>query len=142
MEGNGMPALVPVSTEPDNFRPAPITDAEAAAMFRAAVNLFRLWDLTDGEAATLLDLPARSYARWKAGGIGRIDRDRKARLSNLMGIHKALRIIFREPQRGYDWMRRPNAAFGGRSALDIMLGGELTDLMRVRRYLDAERGSW
>ena len=31
----------------------------------------------------------------------------------------------------------------GQSALDIMLGGELTDLMRVRRrYLDAERGSW
>jgi hypothetical protein len=24
----------------------------------------------------------------------------------------------------------------------VMLAGELTDLMRVRRYLDAERGSW
>jgi hypothetical protein len=24
----------------------------------------------------------------------------------------------------------------------VMLGGELTDLMRVRRYLDAERGAW
>ena len=29
------------------------------------------------------------------------------------------------------------------TALDnVMLGGELTDIMRVRRYLDAERGAW
>jgi len=129
----------------DNPAPAlpssPITDDEAAAMFRAAVNLFRLWALTDEEAAILLDLPPRTYARWKAGALGRIDRDGKARLSNLMGIHKALRIIFREPQRGYGWIKVANEAFGGRSALDIMLGGELTDLMRVRRYLDAERGA-
>ena len=101
-----------------------------------------IWDITDEEAATLLDLPVRTYRRWKAGDIGRIDRDSKARLSNLMGIHKALRIIFREPQRGYAWIKKPNSAFVNRSALEVMLGGELTDLMRVRRYLDAERGSW
>lgn len=111
-------------------------------MFRATVNLFRLWGITDEQAATLLDLPLRTYRRWKAGELGRIDRDGKARLSNLMGIHKALRLIFREPQRAYQWIGKPNEAFGGRSALDIMLGGELTDLMRVRRYLDAERGGW
>src|SRR3546814_9167991 len=94
------------------------------------------------QAATLLDLPLRSYRRWKSGGPGRLGRDGKARLSNLMGIHKALRIVFREPQRGYAWIAAPNEAFGGSSALAVMLGGELTDLMRVRRYLDAERGAW
>jgi uncharacterized protein (DUF2384 family) len=135
-----MPLLV--DTEPRAFTPEPITDDEAGAVFRAALNLFRLWGVTDEQAATLLDLPLRTYRRWKAGEIGRINRDARARLSNLMGIHKALRIIFREPQRGYAWMQKPNAAFGGRTALEIMLGGELTDLMRVRRYLDAERGGW
>lgn len=109
-------------------------------MFRAVLNLFRAWGLTDENAAILLDMPVRTFARWKAGESGRIDRDGKARLSNLMGIHKALRIIFREPQRGYAWIRAANTAFGDRTALDVMLGGELTDLMRVRRYLDAERG--
>jgi uncharacterized protein (DUF2384 family) len=137
-----MPALTHIQTKAPPFTPAPITDAEAAAMFRAAVNLFRLWGVTDEQAAVLLDLPRRTFARWKAGEIGRIGRDGKARLSNLMGIHKALRIIFREPARGYAWIKKPNEAFGGRSALDVMLGGELTDLMRVRRYLDAERGGW
>lgn len=137
-----MATLLPVDTAPQAFTPAPITDAEAAATFRAAVSLFAKWDITDDQAATLLDLPVRSYRRWKAGEQGKIDRDGKARLSNLMGIHKALRYIFREPESSYRWIKAPNEAFRGASALDIMLGGELTDLMRVRRYLDAERGAW
>jgi hypothetical protein len=137
-----MLSIVPVDTRIEDFVPSPITDAEAAAMFRAAVNLFALWGLTDEEAATLVDMPVRTYRRWKAGEQGRIDRDGKARLSNIMGIHKALRIIFREAQRGYAWIKTANTAFAGRSALAVMLGGELTDLMRVRRYLDTERGGW
>lgn len=131
-----------VDTEPRTFRPQPITDEEAAAMFRAAAKLFGLWELTDEQASILVDLPLRTYRRWKAGDIGRIDRDGKARLSNLIGIHKGLRMIFSDPARGYRWIKSPNEAFGGRSALEIMLGGELTDLMRVRHYLDTERGSW
>ncbi len=137
-----MPSLMPIDTAPRDFAPAPITDAEAAAMFRATVNLFRLWGVTDEDGARLMDMPLRTYRRWKAGDQGRIDRDGKARLSNLMGIHKALRLIFRDPQQGYRWIKARNQAFGGRSALEVMLGGELTDLMRVRRYLDAERGGW
>lgn len=137
-----MTALLPIDVAARAFRPAPLTDEEGAAMFRAAVNLFGKWQVTDEQAATLLDAPVRSYRRWKAERPGRLDRDGKARLSNLMGIHKALRYLFREPQRGYGWIRAPNDAFDGRTALDVMLGGELTDLMRIRRYLDTERGGW
>jgi len=137
-----MLALQPVDTAAPAFRPDPITQDEAAAMFRAVLNLFGKWELTDEQAATLLDMPVRSYRRWKAEGPGRVSRDGAARLSNLMGIHKALRIVFSEAQRGYAWIKAGNSAFAGSSALDVMLGGELTDIMRVRRYLDAERGGW
>lgn len=137
-----MLALKPVDTEPVAFRSDPLTQEEAAALFRAAQGLFGKWAVTDEQAATLLDMPLRTYRRWKADGPGRVSRDGRARLSNLMGIHKALRIIFTEPQRGYAWVRKGNAAFAGASALDVMLGGELTDIMRVRRYLDATRGGW
>ena len=137
-----MLALQPVETSVQPFRHDPITQEEAAAMFRAALTLFGKWDLTDDQAATLLDMPVRSFRRWKAEGPSRISRDGCARLSNIMGIHKALRILFLDAHRGYAWIRAANAAFAGVSALDIMLGGELTDIMRVRRYLDAERGAW
>lgn len=137
-----MSVLSQITVEPKPFSSDPITDEEAGAMFRAALNLFRIWGVTDDQAAVILDLPRRTFARWKSGEVGRIGRDGKARLSNLMGIHKALRIIFREPTRGYAWIKTLNEAFGGASALDVMLHGELTDLMRVRNYLDAERGGW
>ena len=118
-----------------------ISDAEAEAMARAVVNLFARWNITDAQASVLLGgVSARTWARWKVGAIGRIPRDLKSRLSNLMGIHKALRIIFTDADRAYGWVRRANGAFGETPALDVMLGGELTDIMRVRRYLDSVRG--
>src|SRR5688500_13334783 len=98
-------ALAAVDTQARPFVAAPITDSEAAAMFRAVLNLVSKWGLTDDQAAALLDLPVRTFRRWKAEGPGRIGRDGKARLSNLIGIHKALRIVFREPQRGYRWIK-------------------------------------
>jgi len=137
-----MLVLERIETSGPVFHADPITQDEGAAMFRAALNLFEKWGLTDEQAATLLDMPLRTYRRWKAEGPGRLSRDGRARLSNLIGIHKALRIIFTEAARGYAWVKAANATFGGASALDIMLGGELTDLMRVRRYLDAERAGW
>ena len=118
-----------------------ITDAEGTAMVRAAVNLFRHWGITDAEACILLGgISKRTYARWKEGEIGRLSVDQKTRLSVLMGIHKALRVLFTEKRRVYEWVKKPNRAFSGRSALEVMLGGFLTDLFRVRHYLDAARG--
>lgn len=130
----------PIAARPD--LPA-ITDAEAAALARATVNLFRAWGLSDAEARVLLgDMAARTWARWKAGDIGRIDRDLRARMAILMGIHKALRYLFADPARGYAWVRKPNAALDGQSALDVMLRGEISDLIDLRAWLDAERGAW
>ena len=92
-------------------------------MQRAVINLFDRWGLTDTQAATLLgEIAPRTFQRWKAGEYGRVGPDLSAR--------------------GYGWIKRPNAAFGDQSALAVTLGGQLTDLMRVRRYLDAVRGPW
>ncbi|MDQ3125068.1 MAG: MbcA/ParS/Xre antitoxin family protein [Pseudomonadota bacterium] len=122
---------------------ADITDEEAGALGRATINLFARWNLSDGEARELLGgLPQRTWARWKAGDIGRIDRDLRSRMAILMGIHKGLRYVFQDPARGYAWIRKPNTVFGGRSALEVMLQGQITDLVDVRTYLDAERGAW
>jgi hypothetical protein len=134
-------AVAPITGEPPLLAGA-ISEAEGQAAFRAVRTLFERWGLTDEQAAVLLDLALRTYRRWKADGPPRLGRDTKARLSNLLGIHKALRILFADPARGYAWVKADNEAFGGASALQVMLGGELTDLMRVRRYLDAERGGW
>lgn len=120
-----------------------ITALEAAAMARAVLRLFERWRLSDAEAREILGgLAARTYARWKAGEPGRIDRDLATRLSLLMGIHKGLRYLFSDPERGYAWIGKQNLAFGGRSPAEIMAQGDIFALARVRAYLDAERGGW
>lgn len=130
-------------TAPNVPSTAEVTPAEAAAMLRAVFNLFERWQLSDGEARTLLGEPSSStFYRWKRGDIGSIPRDTIWRLGDLMGIHKALRYMFADAKRGYAWIRADNLAFGGKSALDRMLGGAPSDVTAVRAYLDAERGAW
>ena len=132
-----------IAATPSTATDPVITDAEAGALARSVVNLARVWRLSDAESRTLLgDMPARSWARWKEGTIGRIDRDLRMRMAHLMGIHKGLRYLFRDPARGYAWLRKPNMAFGGASALEIMLRGEMADLALMREWLDAERSAW
>lgn len=112
-------------------------------MLRAVIRLFGHWQINDDQAGILLGgISTRTYARWKQSAPSVIGVDLAFRLSNILGIHKALRILFREPQRGYNWIHRHNQAFQEQSALDVMLQGQVTDLMRVRHYLDAQRSPW
>lgn len=120
-----------------------ITDHEAEAMARAVIRLFERWQISDSQAREILGgLPQRTYARWKAGDIGRIDRDLATRLSLLMGIHKGLRYLFSDASRGYAWVKKPNRILEGRRPVDIMAQGDIFSLARIRSYLDAERGGW
>ncbi len=113
------------------------------AALRAAFRLFELWELDAAQSRNLLGQPSlRSFQRWKAGEVADLPHDTVCRLGDLMGIHKSLRFMFTEPARGYAWIRKPNAAFAGRSALDRMLAGAPADLAAVRAYLDAERAGW
>ena len=90
---------------------------EVQAMQRAFVKLAALWGVTDEQAAVLMgNVHVRTYRRWKAGDLGRAGIDTAARLSNLMAVHKALRLHFKEPVRGYGWIKRANEAFGGNTA--------------------------
>ncbi len=135
--------LQPISITPAGTLTNAITDEEAGALARTTVNLLKVWKLSDGEACIVLgDMSPRTWARWKDGNVGRIDRDLRMRMAHLMGIHKGLRYLFRDPARGYAWIRKPNDAFGGLSALDLMLRGEISDLAALREWLNAERGAW
>ena len=73
-----------------------------------------------------------------------LPQDTLERISYVLGIYRALQILLPDPERADVWVRRPNDAplFGGASALDRMLGGQVADLFVVRQYLDAELGGW
>ncbi len=69
-----------------------------------------------------------------------LPRDTLERISVLLGIYKALHILLPIPARADGWIRRPNTAFDGNSALDVLLRGRVDNLYQVRRHLDAWRG--
>lgn len=124
--------------------PAVSPQQMAAAGLRAFARIAQAWQLSVDEQLVLLGQPGRStYFAWrKHPEQAHLSRDTLERLSNLLGIWKALQILLPEAAAADAWVRRPNAApiFGGRSALQHMLGGNVADLNLVRRYLDGVRG--
>jgi hypothetical protein len=127
----------------DDAGGASYTRAQARAMQRAVLRLFEHWSVSDADAAIILGgIAPRTVSRWRAGELGRVTRDLADRMSLLLGIHKSLRILFEEPGRGYRWIKAPNDAFGGRSALDILRQGGMADIARLRSYLVSVRAGW
>ena len=123
-------------------RPGPEPELAAAGL-RAFFRIAAAWGLGVEEQITLLGSPGRStYFKWKREGATSLPRDVLERISYLLGIYKALQILLPDATAADGWVRRPNAAppFGGRSALERMLSGNVADLYLVRQYLDAERG--
>lgn len=125
---------------------APRTDYSDAEKARAGLTAFfsiaREWGLDTEQQRVLLGGPGRTtFFEWKRRPGASLSRDTLDRLSYLLGIYKALRLLFSE-RGGHDWLTHPNAdpLFAGRSPLDHMLRGGLVGLAEVRRYLDWARG--
>jgi hypothetical protein len=116
----------------------------ASAALQSFFNLSQRWGLSPAQERILLgDPPASTFFKWKAEKrAGRLGRDTLDRVSFLLGIHKALNILLPSAQAADQWVKKHNDAplFGGRTALEHMLGGSVADLADVRRFLDAERG--
>ena len=122
--------------------PPPAPDLGGPAL-RAFFRIAQAWGLKSGEARRLLgDPPESTFYKWKKLQDGAPPRDVIERISYVLGIFKALELLFPDPTRADAWIRKPNAAlpFGGRSALDRMLSGNVADLYVVRSYLDSQRG--
>jgi hypothetical protein len=110
---------------------------------RAFANIAEAWGLTVVEQLQLLGIASRStFFKWRRETSPRLPRDTLERLSYLLGIYKSLQILLPDPKAADEWVRKPNDAplFGGKSALERMLSGQVADLYVVREYLDAERG--
>ncbi len=121
-----------------DLAPRPIDDAAAK---RAFFRIMEAWQVSDADARVLLGAPSRStFYNYKRGEGGALSADTLERISYVLGIYKALQLLFPNPQQADEWLRKQNRAFGGRSALEHALGGHVVDLADVRRFLDAVRG--
>jgi transcriptional regulator with XRE-family HTH domain len=128
--------------------PAPQVDLNARGsrerLARLVVSLLDHWGVPLNDQAALLGLSVQSrstIARYRRGEPLADSADLLARAGHLLGIHKALRIMFpHDRDLAYRWVSTPNRRFAGARPLDIMKRHGYEGILAVRRYLDFERG--
>jgi hypothetical protein len=124
---------------------APNRKEMSGAGLRTFFRIAQAWGLDAEQQRTLLGSPPRStFFQWKRDGGTTLSKDVLERISYILGIYSALQVLLPRPDSADGWIKRANGAplFGGRSALETMLSGNVGDLYLVRHYLDAQRGGW
>lgn len=119
----------------------------SGAALRTFAHIADEWGLSERKRIAVLGDPGRStfhswLAKARAGSPICLPLDTLLRLSAMLGIYKALKLIF--PREGEDvaWLRAGNEAptFGSQPPMDLITSGTQDGLLLVRRYLDAWRG--
>ena len=121
---------MPSGTQLKPPRTAPIGDsAQAGAGLRTFARIVEKWRLPSSDAMALLGVDSRStyYDLLKRARetkeVKGLSRDQLDRLSYLLGIYEAIRVLFPHSEESRnEWVSRANTAslFGGRSPLEIM----------------------
>lgn len=103
--------------------------------------IMKKWGVTSSDARILLgDIPRSTYNDWLKQDQPKLPHDTIARISYIIGIVKGLRIIFGNTHRADEWVNKPNKKLNGKSALEVMLHGEVVDLSLVRGIVVTARG--
>ena len=141
MTDNGVPMLAPA------LAPAAERRRLSGPGLRTFLAIAEEWGLSEPERLLVLGAPARStYYNWVAAardGRGLVlPFDTLIRISAVLGIYKALKIVFEREADGRSWLRAPNEGvlFGGQAPIALIAAGTQDGLMLVRRHLDAWRG--
>ena len=113
--------------------------APAIAGFFAIVDK---WQLRNEDAMTLLGGASHGrYFELKKNRKGLLSQDELTRISLLIGIFKALNILFNQ-RLANQWVSRPNAnpMFNDGPPMQYLTRGGVPAMIGVRRLLDSRRG--
>jgi uncharacterized protein (DUF2384 family) len=112
------------------------------AAIKGILRIATHWKLRDEDTRVLLGgISSGSFYALKNQAAKTLDEDQLTRVSLLIGIYKALNILYSE-KLADAWMTLPNTnpMFGGDSPLSYVKKGGIPALIRVRQLLDARRG--
>jgi Protein of unknown function (DUF2384) len=132
------------------FEPSPLVDLGdqpererlSQGAIRAFFNIIDKWKVRDEDARLLLGgISNGTFYAMKKAADRTLDQDTLTRISYLVGIYKALHILYGD-ELADRWSQLPNknSIFGGQTPLSYMIRGGLPAFQTVRRLLDARRG--
>lgn len=109
---------------------------------RTFFNIMDRWGVRDEDGRALLGgVSNGAFYDMKKSPDRVLETDRLLRISYLIGIFKALNILYSEKLADC-WVQLPNSnrIFRGQAPLAYMIKGGLPAMQTVRRLLDARRG--
>ena len=112
------------------------------AAIKGLLRIAMHWNLRDEDTRVLLGgISSGSFYALKNRTTKMLDEDRLTRISLLIGIYKALNILYSE-KLADAWITLPNTnpMFGGDSPLNYVKRGGIPAFVRLRQLLDARRG--
>lgn len=114
---------------------------DASGALRTVFNILHKWNVSIDDRCSMLGCTRETYGRWvETRQIGDVSDEVVLRLSYILGIWRALYILFNDPKSdsAYSWVHRPNSAalFGNRPPLETMARGDVAGLAAVRTFLD------
>lgn len=117
--------------------------AHATTGLKTAINILEKWGVVGETGSQILRVSRSTYTRAKRGAEVSLDRDQLTRVSLILNMHAALRVLFENPENLYGFMRmkNQNPFFNGRSPLEIIEDGDIVALYETFRRLDALRGA-
>ncbi|MGQ7262723.1 antitoxin Xre-like helix-turn-helix domain-containing protein [Vreelandella sp. V005] len=117
----------------------------AAAGLKAAVRILDKWRASGEQGEAILRVSHSTYARARRSDLAEIklDSDQLTRVSYVLNIHAALRMLFDNPENLYGFvnMINHNPYFNGRTPLEIMGSGDFAALYETFKRIDSLRGS-
>jgi hypothetical protein len=108
----------------------------------AFLNIMKQWQVKDELARQLLGgISNGAFYDLKKTRSRALEEDRLRRVSYLVGIFKALNVLY-DQELADRWIQMPNTnrLFGGSTPLSYLAGGGLPAFITLRRLLDARRG--
>jgi hypothetical protein len=130
------------TAEPPTDLSTPATrERLSPAALKGFFNIMAVWKVRDDDAKALLGgVTNGPFYEMKKHPNRTLDVDRLTRVSYLIGIFKALRILHGAALAD-EWVRLPNShpIFAGRTPVAYMVQGGLPAMQTVRRLLDARR---
>lgn len=114
----------------------------SSAAIRGLLRIAAHWKLRDEDTRVLLGgMSSGSFYGLKSRAAKSLDEDQLTRISLLIGMYKALNILYSR-KLADAWITLPNTnpMFGGDTPLEYVKKGGIPALLRVRQLLDARRG--
>jgi hypothetical protein len=126
---------------PPDFGVRETRERLSTAALKAFFNVMTRWKVRDEDARMLLGgVTNGPFYEMKRHPDRVLDTDRLTRISYVIGIFKALRILHAAPLAD-EWVRLPNQnpIFAGATPLAYIIKGGLPAMQTVRRLVDARR---